>query len=113
MGISPWPVGQLTAIQIPLAQESKQVDLTGQLNSNISVVIYSVAVSTTTGLPVYTLVGTSTGACSVVQNKPGIIQWSPASGDVATAGTYALRVKVNFNGTTPQIFDYVPWTIEV
>jgi len=111
MGISPWPVGQLSAITIPLTQESKIVDLTGQLNSYVSVKLYSMTMvgPTTT----YTLIGTSTGPCQIVQTKPGIVQWSPAPADVATAGAYAFRVVVNFGGTTPQIFDYIPWTIQV
>ncbi len=113
MSISPWPVGQLSPISIPLSQESKIVDLTSVLNSQVSVKIYSVAQSSSSGALVYTLVGTSTGVCVITQAKPGIIQWSPASADVAAAGTFALRVVVNFGGTTPQIFDYLPWTIQV
>jgi hypothetical protein len=108
MGINPWPVGQLTPILIPLTQESKIVDLTGQQNSYVSVKIYNVSAS-----GVYTLIGTSTGPCTIVQARPGQIQWQPAPADVATAGNYAIRVVVNFNGTTPQLFDYLTWNIQV
>lgn len=111
MSISPWPVGQLSPITIPLTQESKVVDLTGQLNSYVSVVIYTVTY--VAGVKTYTLLRTSAGACAIVQNKPGIISWTPTNTDVGTAGAYAIRASVNFNNTTPQIFDYLDWVIQV
>lgn len=112
MAISPWPVGQLSPITIPLSQESKTVDLTGQLNSYVSVIVYTVS-TTSAGVKTYTLLRTSAGACMITQNKPGIIQWTPTNTDVGTAGAYALRVSVNMGGTTPQIYDYLDWVIQV
>lgn len=108
MGINPWPVGQLDPITIPLTQESKTVDLTGLAANQLSVILYST--STVNGVKTYTLIGASNGTISIVQYKPGIIGWTPASGDVAAAGTFAFRVKIN---TIPHFFDYIDWTIQV
>ncbi len=110
MGVSPWPVGQLTPMTIPLTQESKIVDLTNENIGHLSVLIYSVTTNGPT--TIYTLLRTSTGPISIVQNKPAIIQWSPSSLDVASAGNFAFRVEVNWGGITPQLFDYIPWVIQ-
>lgn len=107
MPLNPWAVGQQEAITIQLTQESKTVDLTSVALNQISVVTYSVSMSAS-GVKTYTKIGTSTGVISVQQNKPGIIQWTPAAADVAIAGTYAFRVLV---GAHP--FDYIDWTILV
>ncbi|HET9919368.1 MAG TPA: hypothetical protein VFQ30_05975 [Ktedonobacteraceae bacterium] len=107
MPINPWPVGQLSPITITLTQESLVVDLSSAATNQISVLLYH---QNSDGS--YAQTGTGAGVVTILQNKPGKIQYAPAASDVATAGNYAFRIKINWAGTTPQLFDYIPWIIQ-
>lgn len=106
MPISPWRVGQLSPTwTINMIRDNNTVmDLTGVTTGQLSLIIYSTAKVVT---------GTGAGTFTITQAKPGIVTYAPASADIpSTAGTYYVRVEINFNGTTPDFSDYITWVIQ-
>lgn len=100
-----WAIGQLNPPWIiPLVRDNNTIfDLTGVTANQISLVIYNASKVPT---------GTGAGTVTIKSVKPGIITYTLASADVPTAaGTYYLRIKVNFGGTTPDFSDYITWTV--
>lgn len=105
--ISPWAKGQLSPTwTIPMTRDNGNVmDLTGVTANQLSLVIYTLSGGT------YTQSGTGAGTFTILSAKPGVVRYAPASADVATAGTFYVRVVVNFNGTAPDPSDYILWII--
>lgn len=106
MSVSPWRVGQLSPIwTINMIRDNNIImDLTGVTTGQLSLIIYN-------GSKVIT--GTGAGTFAITSTKPGIVTYQPASADVpSTAGTYYIRVEVNFNGTSPDFSDYILWAIQ-
>lgn len=94
-----WAIGQLSPVwELILARDNRLFDLTGVTVGQLSLIIYNA-----------NKVQTGTGAGSFVINnvKPAVVTYTQASADMASAGTFYLRVKVNFNGTTPDFSDYI------
>jgi hypothetical protein len=94
-----WAVGQLSPVwEMTLARDNRVMDLTGVTLGQLSLIVYNSA-----------KVQTGTGAGSFVINnaKPAVVTYSQAAADMAAAGTFYYRVKVNFNGTTPDFSDYI------
>lgn len=104
MGITPWAVGQLSPTwTIPMQRDNgTAMDLTGVTTNQLSLAIYN---------STYVKTATGAGTFTIVNARPGVVKYAPASGDVGTAGTYYVRVEVNFNGTTPDFSDYILWII--
>ena len=103
-GITPWAVGQLSpAWTIPMQRDNGAVmDLTGVAVNQLSLVMYN---------SLYVKTGTGAGTFTIVNARPGVVKYAPASADCATAGTFYVRVEINFNGTTPDFSDYTLWQI--
>jgi len=77
--------------------------LTGATTGQLSLLIYNSS---------HIQVGTGAGTFTIVDSNPGIVTYQLVSADVpATAGQYYVRVKVNFNGTTPDMSDYIGWQV--
>lgn len=104
MGISPWAVGQLSPIwTIVMMRDSKPMDLTGVTTGQLSLLIYNSS---------HTKTGTGAGTFTIVDTNPGVVTYQLVSADVpATAGQYYVRVEVNFNGTSPDMSDYISWVV--
>ena len=93
-----WTVGQLSPnFEMILARDNRLFDLTGVSTNQLSLIIYNSA-----------KVQTGTGGGSFVINnvKPAVVTYSQVAADMVTATSF-LRVKVNFNGTTPDFSDYI------
>lgn len=98
-----WTVGQLSPVwELPLARDSRVMDLTGVTTGQLSLIIYNANKVQT---------GTGAGTFAINNAKPGVVTYTQASADMASAGTYYLRVKVNFNGSTPDYSDFVKLVI--
>jgi len=94
-----WAIGQLFPTwEFPLMRDSRTMDLTGVTANQISLIIYNSAKTQT---------GTGAGTFVINNAKPGVVTYTQQSGDMASAGTFYLRVKVNYNGSTPDYSDYV------
>jgi hypothetical protein len=105
MPISPWAKGQLSpSWTIPMVRDNNtQMDLTGVTTNQLSLVIYnSNYVQTTTG----------NGTFSILETSPGMVRYVPASPDAGTAGTFYVRVVINFGGSTPDMSDYIQWVVQ-
>ena len=111
-GINPWVIGQLSPNwKIPLNQgPSGAANLSGvNPATQLSLVIYTVS---STGI--YTKTGVGQGSFAIQQNYPGVVVYTPNANDFVAAGTftapglYAVRVEVNYAGTTPFYTDYIP-----
>lgn len=108
MPITPWTVGQLSPTwTIPMVRDgTSEMDLTGVTTGQLSLIIYTSAKVVAANSP-------GVGTFTISQVKPGIVTYAPASADVpSSAGQYFVRVKVNFNGTTPDFSDYISWVIQ-
>lgn len=108
MPISPWRVGQLSPTwTISMIRDNNtEMDLTGVLTSQLSLIIYTSAKVVASNSP-------GVGTFAITQAKPGIVTYAPASADIpATGGQYYVRVEINFNGTSPDFSDYIPWVIQ-
>ncbi len=106
MAISPWRVGQLSPIwTINMIRDNSTImDLTGVTTGQLSLIIYNSS-------KVITSIGA--GTFTITQVKPGIVTYALASADVPiSAGTYYVRVEVNFNSTSPDFSDYILWAIQ-
>ena len=106
-----WTVGQLSPNwELPLSRVdangtfSRIMDLTGVTTGQLSLIIYTSARAVASNSP-------GAGTFTITQVKPGIVTYAQASADVATSGVYYLKVKINFNGTTPDYSDYISITI--
>jgi hypothetical protein len=86
-----------------IRDENIIMDLTGVTINQLSLIIYN-----SSKVPI----GTGMGTFTVISTSPGTVTYAPASADVLTSGSYYLRVKVNFNNTSPDYSDYIPWTIQ-
>lgn len=106
MGITPWAVGQLSPTwTVPMQRDGGTVmDLTGVTTGQLSLVIYSAT---------YAKVGTGAGTFTILNARPGVVRYAPASADVATAGTYYVRITINFNGTALDASDYILFQVNV
>lgn len=104
MGITPWAVGQLSPLwTITLTRDGGIMDITGVTTNQLSLLIYNNSQAQT---------GTGQGTFSIIEAKPAIVTYQLNSADVPTVtGNYYVRVKVNFNGTTPDMSDYIFWGI--
>ena len=106
MGITPWVVGQTDpAWTISMVRDNGAImDLTGVTAGQLSLLIYNAFRQPA---------GTGAGTFTIVQAKPGIVQYQVDAADVATAGIWYIRVKVNFNGTNPDMSDYILWQVQI
>lgn len=96
-----WTVGQLSPVwELPLARDSRIMDLTGVTTGQLSLIIYTSAKVVASNSP-------GAGTFTINNVKPGVVTYSQVAADMATAGTFYLRVKINFNGTTPDFSDYI------
>jgi hypothetical protein len=103
VAISPWTVGQLSPTwTIPMMRDSRIMDITGVTTGQLSLILYNAS---------KVVIGSGAGTIAILEAKPAVISYAPASGDVSSAGTFYIRVKVNFNGTTPDFSDMIQWTI--
>ena len=94
-----WAVGQLSPTwELVMMRDSRLFDLTGVSTNQLSLIIYNSNKVQT---------GTGAGSFAINNIKPAVVTYSQATADMANAGTYYLRVKVNFNGTTPDFSDYI------
>ncbi len=94
-----WAVGQLSpSWELPLVRDNRVMDLTGVTTGQLSLIIYNASKVQT---------GTGAGSFTIKNVKPGVVVYAPASADMASAGTFYYRVKINFNGTTPDFSDYI------
>ena len=102
-----WAVGQLYPNwELPLTRTdangnvSRVMDLTGVQVSQLSLIIYTAAKVVAANSP-------GAGSFAINRAKPAVVTYSQATADMATAGTYYVRVRINFNGATPDYSDYV------
>jgi hypothetical protein len=87
-----------------MARDSKPMDLTGVTTGQLSLLIYNAN---------HVQTGTGAGTFAIVDVNPGVVTYQLVSGDLpVTTGTYYLRVKVNFNGVSPDMSDYINWVIQ-
>lgn len=94
-----WTVGQLYPNwEISLARDSRIFDLTGVTTGQLSLLIYNAAKVQT---------GTGAGTFTINNVKPGVVTYAQAAADVASAGTFYFRLKVNFNNLTPDYSDFI------
>jgi hypothetical protein len=105
MGISPWAKGQIspTWAVVCVRDNGTAMDLTGVTQTQLSLVIYSSN---------YVQTGTGAGTLTVQNANPGRVNYVPAVADSATPGTYYVRVVVDFEGTSPDMSDYIQWVIQ-
>lgn len=78
------------------------MNLTGVTAGQLSLLIYNSS---------YAQTGTGAGTFTILNANPGVVQYALASADVASVGTFYVRVEVNFNGTSPDFSDYILWVI--
>lgn len=104
-----WAVGQLYPNwELPLVRTdalgniTRTMDLTGVSAGQLSLIIYNSSKAQ---------VGTGAGTFTINNAKPGTVTYAQASADMATSGTYYLRVKINFNGATPDFSDYIQMVV--
>lgn len=104
MPISPWARGQTSPVwTIPMTRDGGAVmDLTGVTTNQLSLNIYASNGS---------LIGTGGGTFTIVSTSPAVVRYQPVTADSATVGSNAVRVIVNFNGTTPDMSDPIPWVV--
>jgi hypothetical protein len=94
-----WAVGQLAPNwEMNLARDSRVFDLTGVTVNQLSLIIYNSGKVQT---------GTGAGSFTINNVKPAVVTYAQASADMASAGTFYFRVKVNFNGISPDFSDYI------
>src|SRR6266704_3030917 len=94
-----WTVGQLSPHwELPLSRDSRVMDLTGVTTNQLSLIIYNSAKTQT---------GTGAGSFTINNAKPGVVTYAQASADLASAGTFYFRVKINFNGVSPDYSDLI------
>jgi hypothetical protein len=106
MGISPWAVGQQSPTWTIVCQRDNDtvMILTGVTTGQLSLIIYNSS---------YVQVGTSAGTFTILNAATGWVNYAPAAADSATAGVYYVRVVVDFNGTTPDMSDYIQWVVNL
>lgn len=104
MGISPWALGQLGPTWlIIMNRDSTPMNLIGVTTAQLSLLIYNSS---------HVQIGTGTGTFTIIDSNPGVVTYQLVSADVpTTASQYYVRVKVNFNGTTPDMCDYISWVV--
>lgn len=94
-----WAVGQLApSWEMELGRDNRVLDLTGVATNQLSLIVYNSGKVQT---------GTGTGAFTINNVKPGVVTYTQTLADMATAGTFYYRVKVNFGGTAPDFSDYI------
>jgi hypothetical protein len=100
-----WTVGQLyPAWELALTRDTRTMDLTGVTAGQLSMIIYTAAKVVAGNSP-------GMGTFTINNAKPAVVVYTQSSGDMATAGTFYLKVKVNFNGSTPDYSDYIKLAI--
>ena len=93
-----WAVGQLSPVwELVLARDNRLMDLTGVATNQLSLIIYNANKVQT---------GTGGGSFTINNVKPGVVTYTQVAGDMVAATAF-VRVKVNFNGTTPDFSDYI------
>ena len=105
MSISPWAVGQLSPTwTLPCTRDDNTtMVLTGVTTGQLSLVIYNSN---------HVLIGTGAGTFTILSASAGWVNYALAPADVTTAGTFYVRVVVDFNGTSPDMSDYIRWEID-
>jgi hypothetical protein len=78
------------------------MNLTGVTVGQLSLVIYSAS---------YVEIGTGAGTFTILSANPGWVRYALDPADPATAGTFYVRFVVDFNGTSPDMSDYMQWII--
>lgn len=104
--ISPWRVGQLSPIwTLNMIRDNNTImNLTGVTTAQLSLIIYNSSKVVT---------GTGAGTFAIISVLPGIVTYQLASADVpSTAGSYFVRIEVNFNSSQPDYSDYLSWVIQ-
>ena len=95
-----WTVGQLSPNwEFILARDNRLFDLTGVTVGQLSLIIYTSAKVVASNSP-------GAGTFTINNVKPGVVTYTQAAADMVV-GTAYVRVKVNFNGTTPDFSDYI------
>jgi hypothetical protein len=79
------------------------MDLTGVNASQLKLKIYNAS---------KVQIGLGTGTFEVLNAYPGIVRYKPNAADSATTGDNAVRVEVDFNGTDPDMSDYMAWKVD-
>lgn len=93
-----WAVGQLSPnFEFVFARDNRLFDLTGVLVGQLSLILYNSNKVQT---------GTGGGSFTINNVKPGVVTYAQIAGDMVAATAF-VRVKVNFNGTTPDFSDYI------
>lgn len=106
-----WTVGQLAPTwELSLARTdangnpSRIMDLTGVTTNQLSMILYTAGKAVATNSP-------GTGVFTITDVKPGIVTYAQASGDMVTTVAF-VRVKINFNGTNPDLSDLIAIVIQ-
>ena len=105
MPISPWAKGQTSpSWTIAMTRDGGAImDLTGVSTNQLGLSIYGANGA---------LLGTGGGSFTIVNANPGVVRYQPVAADSNTVGNNAIRVVVTFNGTSPDMSDPIPWTVE-
>ena len=100
-----WAMGQLSPswlISID-TDDNKPLDLTNVTTGQLGFLIYNSS---------RVQISTGGGTFSIKNAAQGLVGYALGTNDVPTiAGTYYVRVKVNFGGATPFFTDYIKWVI--
>ncbi len=95
-----WTVGQLSPTwELPLARDSRVMDLTGVTTGQLSLILYTSAKAVASNSP-------GVGTFTITNVKPGVVTYAQAAADMATTTAY-VRVKINFNGASPDYSDLI------
>lgn len=111
MGISPWAKGQTSPTWTIICERDNDepMILTGVLTSQLSLAIYSSN---------YAPVATGGGSFTIISvgdlasKTPAVVNYAPVAADSATTGTFYVRIIVDYNGTSPDMSDYIRWEID-
>lgn len=105
-----WTVGQLSPNwELPLVrtdangQFSRTMDLTGVTTGQLSMILYTSAKAVASNSP-------GTGTFTITNVKPGVVTYAQSSADMVATVAYC-RVKINFNGSSPDYSDLIAITI--
>ncbi len=108
-----WTVGQTYPNwELPMVRTdangnvSRVMDLTGVTTGQLSLIIYNSAKAVASNSP-------GAGTFTINNAKPGTVTYAQSSADMATAGTYYLRVRINFNNATPDYSDYIQLVVQL
>lgn len=80
-------------------QVSRTMDLTGVTTGQLSLILYTSAKAVASNSP-------GVGTFTITQAKPGIVTYAQATADMVATVAF-VRVKINFNSTTPDFSDLI------